>query len=220
MEIAEISAQPRETHGGRACRRLRRQDLVPAVMYGQNEPNVLLSLQQRDVEHLIHEHAYVVRVNWDGRSEPAQIKDMQYDALGDDVLHVDLMRISLTETVVVEVPLTPHGEPAGVEDGGTLDLVVRQLEVECLPTAIPESIRIEVAQMGIGDVLHVADIALPEGVKALAEPEMTVATVVPPQEELEEEAEPLAGEMSAEPKVIGRETEGGAGEEGEPGRSG
>lgn len=206
MDIVEIEARPREVRGSRACRRLRREELVPAIVYGRKEPGVLLSLTRGDVEHLIHDRAHVLRVNWDGHHENVQIKEVQYDALGDDVLHVDLVRISLSETVTVSVPVEIHGEAAGVAEGGALGLVHHEFEVECLPTAIPESVRIEVSQLGIGDALKVADIEFPEGVTPLDDPEAVVVTVVPPQE-LPEEEVPLGEELAAEPEVIGREAE-------------
>jgi large subunit ribosomal protein L25 len=116
------------------------------------------------------------------------------------------MRISLTEAVTVSVPVETHGDAAGVEEGGILDVIMHELEVECLPTAIPEKVRVEVADLGIGDSVRVADMVLPEGVVATAEPEAVVVVVAPPAEEEEEEVAGLA-EEGLEPEVIGREEE-------------
>ncbi len=204
MDVHEIAAQPREMNGTRACRRLRKQEMVPAVLYGHGQPNVMLTLQIDAIEKAIDERALVLRVVWDGSEETAQIKEVQYDAVGDNVLHVDLARISLTETLTVTVPVKTHGEPRGVDEGGLLELLEFELEVECLPTDIPESIRVEVADLGIGDSLTIADIAFPEGVTPTGEPEMAVVSVVMPAEE-EEEEEPETA--MAEPEVIGREAE-------------
>ena len=169
MDIAEINVRLREDVGRQASRRLRRTDLVPAILYGRNEPNVTLAIERGVLERLIHEHAYIVRVAWDGQQENVQIREIQYDSLGDDILHVDMVRISLSETVTVSVSVVPRGEAAGVNEGGTLDLVLHELEIECLPIAIPESLRIDVSQLGIGDSLRIADLTLPEGVTALGE---------------------------------------------------
>jgi large subunit ribosomal protein L25 len=206
MDILEVEAKPREARGTAACNRLRKQDLVPAVLYGHGEPNVLLSMKRREVEHLIEDHNFIVCIAWDGQRDNAQMREIQYDALGDHIIHVDFMRISLTETVVVSVPIETHGDAAGVDEGGILDVIMHELEIECLPMAIPENIRVEVAELGIGDSLRVADIVLPEGVTAAADPEAVVVNVAPPAEEEEEEVLGLT-EEGLEPEVIGREEE-------------
>jgi large subunit ribosomal protein L25 len=215
MDIVEIEARPREVCGSRACRRLRREDLVPAVIYGRDAPNVVLSITRSDLEHLVRERTFIVSVSWDGQRENAQITEIQYDALGDDIIHVDLVRISLSEVVTVSVSIEIHGEAAGIAEGGALDQVLHELEVECLPTAVPENLRVEVAGLAIGDTLRVADIKLPEGARALDDPETVVVTVVAPQELAEEEDALLGEEAMAEPEVIGREAaQGGEPDEG------
>ena len=216
MDIAELQAQPREARGLRACRRLRRQGLVPAVVYGHGEPNVLLSVRCSDVEKLLEERNFIVQVRWDGRDENAQVKEIQYDALGDDILHVDLQRISLTETITVSVPIEVHGEAAGVKAGGVLDVQLHDVEVECLPTAVPEKLRAEVAALEIGDDLRVSDLTLPEGVAVTEDADAVVVVIAPPADVEEEEPEGLDAEGTAEPEVIGRpadEDEADAGNE-------
>lgn len=205
MDIAEIEARPRQERGSRACQRVRKQGLVPAVIYGHGQPNVLLCLRRSSVEQLLEKRTFIVQVNWGGKRESAQIREIQYDALGDEVVHVDFVRISLSEAVTVSVPVESHGEAVGVVEGGMLDLREHQLEVECLPTAIPEQIRVEVSQLGIGDGLRVRDIQFPEGVKPIADADMVVVVIAPPAEVVEEEAEVLPEEIAAEPEVIGRE---------------
>ncbi len=205
MQVHDIEARPREGRGSRACRRLRRQDLVPAVMYGHGEPSVLLTLRAHDVEELLDERAMILKVVWDGQEETAQLKDVQFDALGDEVLHVDLARISLTEKIRVSVPVETHGDAPGEEEGGILEMVQYGLEVECLPTEIPDSITVEVSELGIGDNLTVGDLGFPAGVVPVADADLVVVTVVPPPEEEEEEAAPE--DLLAEPELIGREEE-------------
>ncbi len=205
MDIAEIEARPREVRGSRACRRLRHQGLIPAIIYGRGQPNVLLTLREQDVEELVEEHAFIVQVGWDGVQENAQIKDVQYDAFGDEIVHVDLVRISLTERIVVAVPVETHGDAVGVSEGGVLETVQHELEVECLPMAIPDSIMVEVAELAIGDNLTVGDLRFPEGVEPVTEADTVVVTVVPPSELEEEEEE--AEELLLEPELIGAEEE-------------
>ncbi len=205
MEIAEIQARPRLERGTRACKRLRAQGLLPAVIYGRGEPNVLLSLRRGTVETLLEDRTFIVQVGWDGQQESAQLKEVQYDALGDKVVHVDLVRISLTETITVSVRVELHGEAAGAAEGGVLDLRRHELEVECLPAAIPERLRVEVASLAIGDDLRIADIEFPEGVQPVEDPDTVVVVVLPPAQVEEEEAEAGLEGILAEPEVIGRE---------------
>jgi len=204
MEVHEIEAHLRDTRGSLACRKLRRQNLVPAILYGHGETNVLLSLRAHDIEQALAERTLVLKVLWDGLEDTAQIKHVQYDALGDDVLHVDLNRVSLTETVTVTVPVKTHGEAPGVVEGGVLELILFELEVECLPTNIPEDIRVEVSGLNIGDNLTVADLAFPQDVAPVDEPDSVVVTVAAPVEEAEEE-EAAPETMIGEPELIGRE---------------
>ncbi|MBS3764382.1 MAG: 50S ribosomal protein L25 [Planctomycetes bacterium] len=207
MDIPTIQAWPREERGTRPCRRLRKRGLIPAVMYGRGEGNVLLTVQQNELEHLLKEHALILEVEWDGNSQPVQIREVQYDALGDNILHTDLGRISLSETVQVSVPVEAHGEPEGVKEGGVLELVMHEIEVECLPVNIPEEIRVEVGPLEIGDDLRIRNVAFPQGVEPVPDPNTVVVTCVPPMEMVGEEEEELAEEILAEPEVIGREEE-------------
>jgi large subunit ribosomal protein L25 len=205
MDVAEIQAELRAVRGTRPCKRLRKQGLVPAILYGHGGDNVALTLNRKEIEKHLADHNFILRVKWDGQSQHAQIKDIQHDHLGDHIIHVDLVRISLREIVNVSVPVETHGQPVGVGDGGVLELLMFEIEIECLPTAIPQSIRVEVAELGLHDSLTVGDIRFPDGVRPTAEPETPVVVVVAPTEEVEEEeavAEPAAG-----PEVIGRVAE-------------
>jgi len=204
MDIMQIEARPREVRGSRACRRLRTLGLVPAVLYGRQRENVLLSVGRRDLEKLIHARAVIVQVNWDGQQDAAQVREVQYDTLGERVEHVDFLRISLTEKVTVSVRVETHGLAAGVTQGGVLDLREHELEVQCLPTAIPERLRVEVSALAIGDALRVREMQFPEGVTPTADPDLVVVAVVQPTEVTPEAAEAAPAEAITEPEVIGR----------------
>ena len=215
MDIPSIEAWPREERGTRPCRRLRSRGLVPAVLYGRGESNVMLSVREQALARLIQEHHTILQVEWDGRVTPVQIKEIQYDHLGDEILHADFNRISMSETVQVSVAIEVHGEPVGVKQGGLLEVVLHEVLVECLPTAVPESIRVEVAELDIGDGLRVSDLVLPEGASVLEDPEAMVVAVAHAAEIVEEvEEEPTA---MAQPEVIGRAPEDGAAPEGDGG---
>lgn len=175
---------------------------MPAVLYGRDEPNVLLTIRGDALEKLLAEHSSVLQVEWDGQQDPAQIKEVQYDALGDHLVHADFGRISLTETVEVAVPVETHGQSVGVKAGGVLDVLLHEIEVECLPANIPERIRVEIAGLNIGDDLRLRDVPLPEGARATGDPDAVVLMVAQPAAVEEEVA--AEEEIAAEPEVIGR----------------
>jgi len=206
MEIPQVEASPREVSGSRACRRLRRQGLAPAVLYGRGGPNVLLTLHKETVAELVERRELIVQVSWDGRLEDAQITEVQYDAFGDEILHVDLTRISLSESVEVAVAVATRGEAPGVSEGGVLEIVQHELRIQCLPSAIPEKITVDISGLNIADNLTVADLDLPPGVSVVAGGETVILTVLPPSE-VEEEAELAPEELLLEPERIGAEAE-------------
>ena len=206
MAVVELQAWPREERGSRPSRRLRRQGLVPAVLYGRGEPNVLLKLQEQDLFELLTTHTSVVELQWDSTTQPAQVKELQVDRLEDRVLHADFVRISLSEKIEVSVPLETVGEAPGVEEGGVLEMQMREVDVECLPQAIPESIEVDVSELEMGDSLLIRDLDWPEGVTPLNDPTRVSVGVVSPTE-IEEEEEEEPEEMFAEPEVIGEEEE-------------
>ncbi|MFP4175980.1 MAG: 50S ribosomal protein L25 [Candidatus Brocadiia bacterium] len=209
MDIPTIEASPRGESGTRASRRLRRQGRVPVIMYGRDEPNVPLHVDVHDIESLLDRHALIWQIECDGESTPVQIREVQYDALGEDILHADLERISLSERVEVAVSVETEGEPVGVrEEGGVLEVVTHEVDVRCLPTEIPESLTVEVSELEIGDDLRAGDIDYPEGVEPVEDANTVIVTCVPPMEMVtEEEEEALAEEFMAEPEVIGAEEE-------------
>ena len=205
MDMFELRAWSREERGTRPCRRLRRRGLVPAVLYGRSKPNVLLAVRESDIEQILREHAYIIRLEWNGQAENAQMNEIQMDPLGDEVLHADFMRISLTETVTVSVLVKVTGEAPGVAEGGVLDILMHEIEVNCLPTAIPDYLTADVSGLNINGDLRLGDLHLPEGVSPVLEADAVVAVVTPPVEVPEEEQEE---ELIGEPEVIGREAGG------------
>lgn len=208
MDIPTIRAWARDERGTRASRRLRKRRLVPAVLYGRGEPNVLLSVEEDAITRLVAQHAMILQVEWDGHQASTQLKAVQLDSLGDSILHVDFNRISLTETVRVTVPIEVHGEPAGVkEQGGVLEMIVHEIEVECLPTSIPEKIRVDVTGVHVGEDVRVGALQLPEGIRALGDPDVVVLLVAMPMEIVEKEEAALAEAVAVEPEVIGKKEE-------------
>src|SRR3954466_5185425 len=174
---AQVTIKPRPELGSRANKRLRDAGFVPGVIYGHKEDVVPVTLPKIElVKHLNH-GAHLFALALDGKNENVLVKDVQYDHLGIEVLHVDFARVDLNERVEVTVPLLLKGDPKGEAEGGVLQQVVADLEIECLVRQIPAQIRHNVSAMGLNDVLHVKDLQLPSGVRATQDPDLMVATV-------------------------------------------
>src|SRR5690349_18606116 len=154
-QTAQITARPRAELGSRANKRLRDSGLLPGVIYGHKEAVVPVTLPRKEVVTHLQHGAHLFDLALDGKSEKVLVKEVQYDHLGAEVIHVDFARVSLDEKVEVTVPLELKGEPKGAEEGGVLQQIIAELEVECLVTEIPDRILHNVAEMALNDVLHI-----------------------------------------------------------------
>jgi large subunit ribosomal protein L25 len=209
-ETVELKGEKREGHGTRLARKLRADGRVPAVLYGHKEATVPLTLPGEELAAAIRHGSRVVELKLDGAAQQALIREVQWDHLGKELLHVDFIRVSRDERIQVNVPVEIRGVAPGVTAGGVLDQPLHTLRVECLAIAVPDSIRVNVSELQIGSAIHVRDLHLPEGVTGLDDPESVVLIIKTPQAEPEPgAAAPEAG--AAEPEVIGRK----AAEEGE-----
>jgi large subunit ribosomal protein L25 len=200
VQTAQVSAKSRSELGTRANRRLRESGLLPGVIYGHKEAVVPVTLPRKQVVDFLDRGAHLFDLSLDGKSEKVLIKEVQYDHLGLEVIHVDFARVSLDEKVKVTVPVELKGTPKGEADGGVLQQIISELEVECLVTEIPDAIRHNVNDMALNDVVHIKDLKLPEGVKAMQDGDLIVATV----KEILEVLPAAVEEGAAEPEVIGR----------------
>jgi large subunit ribosomal protein L25 len=209
-----IQVQPRTPGGGRAARKVREQGRIPAIVYGNRKDAAAVSVDQGAMLALLHTGTQLAHVAGDGgAAELVLIKEVQWDPMGGRILHVDFNRVDVNRKVRVQVPLELKGKPAGAEEGGVLDQVLLQIEVECLPLDIPkEPIRASAAEMKVGDIMHVRDVRLPPKLTAITGPDTVVATVKIPLETVE--PAPVEG-AAAEPEVIAKgkiEEEGAEGE--------
>ena len=205
-QTAQITAKPRNELGSRANKRLRDAGMLPGVIYGHKEAVVPVTLPKKEVVNHLSHGTHLFELGLEGKNETVLVKEVQYDHLGLEVLHVDFARVSLDEKVEVTVPLELKGEPKGEAEGGVLQQIVAELEIECLVTDIPSVIVHNVSEMKLDDVLHIKELKLPPGVKALQDEDQVVAQV----KAIEEEAAPAeAAEGAAEPEVIGRKPEEG-----------
>lgn len=215
MDEIKLDVQIRNQIGSRKIKAIRKENYVPAIVYGGKKRGpTSIKVDRRAYEHVMRLHqgqSVVFHLNvLEGekklRDYSAIVKEEQHDPVSDNLLHIDFHRISLTEEIEVKVSVSTKGEAVGVkEGGGSLDHALWELDIVCLPTNIPEKIEIDVSGLNIGDAIHIKDIVLPEGVVTKHDPEAILASVVPPMKEVEV---PVEGEEEGEPEVIGEKAEG------------
>jgi len=195
-----LKAEIREHTGSRHAAKVRKKGRIPAIVYGHKQDAVAISLDAHSLIDGLHHGRRLMDVQIGRKQEKMIIKDLQYDYLGKDIIHVDLMRVDVTETVRVTVPIELKGTAKGTHDGGIVEEHTDHLEVECKATDIPESIVVWVKELSVGDSLHAGDIELPDGIKLVSPPDMVLVTcslvaAAKSTEEIEEE-------MPAAPEVI------------------
>jgi large subunit ribosomal protein L25 len=202
-ETAVLVAQERSEHGTHAAQRLRKHGQVPGVVYGHKEATVSIAVSAEELNRAIRHGARIIDLKQGQGVQRALIKELQWDPLGHDILHVDFTRISKDEKLELRVRIQLRGTAPGVTAGGILSQVLHELTVECLPESIPDSIRVNIGTLQIGDVLHIRDVVLPPGVALKGDPDAVVVQITAPIVEAEAPAAPGAAE-TAEPEVIGR----------------
>lgn len=207
-ETVALPAQKRDKSGTRHARRLREHGQLPAVVYGHGEETACITIPLEDFYQAIRHGSRLIDLQSDGGVQTALISEVQWDALGDQLLHVDFTRVSKDERVSVEVNLELKGTSPGAEAGGVLDQQMHSIEVECAAVDVPDAIIVNINELQLEEAIHVRDLHLPEGVTTGEDPDAVVIQVVSPVEEPEEEEEEGEGE-SAEPEVIKREKEEG-----------
>lgn len=208
--MAEVlKVEKRKPHGKREARRLRAAGSVPANLYGHGEENVSLALRADEVRAVVRHGARVVDLEGDVK-EKAFIRDLQWDTYGTHVLHLDLTRVSADERLEIKVSVELRGTAAGTQQGGIIEQVIHDVDIECLATEIPEKLILRIADLQLDGSLTASAIELPPGVKLVSDPDELVVHCVHPAAEAE--AEPTAG-AGAEPEVIGRKAEEGEDEE-------
>jgi large subunit ribosomal protein L25 len=212
MEKITLTAQVREKAGKGVARSLRRNSMIPAVLYSHGK-SLPISMGDKEVTQVLNteggEHA-LITLKLDGAKDQANrmalIKDYQVDPIRGALIHVDLMEVAMNEKVRIPVAVHITGSAAGVKEGGILQAGLRTLEVECLPTQIPDSINIDISALKINESVHVRDITVAEGIRILTEGDATVATIQPPisVEKLEAmlTATPPAAAEGAEPELV------------------
>ncbi len=211
-----LTAEAREGVGKGVARKLRAAGRIPAVVYGKGKAGSSIAVDPAALETLLHKSGSgmntLIDLSLSGQTTTVLVKHLQRDPIRGRYLHADFYEVDLQKEVQVDVPLHFTGKARGLEFGGILDHPVREVQVACLPRAIPDSIDVDVTELEVGDSLHIRDLAVPEGVRILSDPELSVANVALPAAEEEAAAEVAAeGEEAAAPA----EGEAPAGKEGE-----
>lgn len=204
MEQINLNARVRKTTGNSPARSLRREGRIPAVLYGPKTEPILLSIDSREFEQIAKKSTIgsvllnLQIQNGDSTSRPAMVKELQTHPVTHRFLHVDFYEIDMQRKIKVMVPVVVRGKAKGVEDGGLLQIVRREIEVLCLPTEIPEAFEVDVSDLDIGDAIHLEDIQTVGNVEIVEETNVTVITVLAPKVEVEAVEELVEGEEALE----------------------
>jgi len=220
MDNVSIVVQKRDVTGTRASKRMRKEGLIPGVMYGHGKEAVLIAVAPHALRDALTTGAgthAVLNVTFEGqkRSHHAIVKDMTLDRVKNTVIHIDLQEIRLDETIETTVAVRFEGEAKGVKSGGMLDESTREVTVKGLVTAIPEHLVVDVSELDMNETLQVSDLVVPEGIEIMADPEEVLCSVLPPRKVEEEEGvegeEAAEGAAAAEPEIVGKKEEEGEG---------
>ena len=207
MQKIQLQANVRKEISKGATKALRKQECIPAVLYGHGIKTLNLAVEQKKFEQVVkkmHGENILISLSIDdngsSKQEIVMIRNIQYHPVSDGLLHIDFYKILLHEKITTRINIILTGEAPGVKEGGVLDHSIRDVEVSCLPDKIPGHFEVDVAQLEIGSSIHIRDLSIPEDVEVLADPDQAVVSVVPPtiikEEEVavEEEPEVIEGE--------------------------
>ena len=216
MELIELKTNVRTTVGNGPARRLRQTGQIPAVLYGPKTESVLLSVNKNDLDLVLKKGRsgqiilnLVIQNNGETYTRPAMIKELQVHPVSRNYLHIDFYEIDMDRKITIGIPIVTVGSSVGVERGGVLQIIRRELEVQCLPFEVPKSIQIDVTDLDMGDSIHLEDISLDGDVEFIGESNLTVVTVLTPKIEEEPEEEEELEEEDAE-KEEGETSEAGS----------
>ena len=198
----------------KGAKTLRREGLIPGILYYAGETNVNISVDKLVLYHALQSGQHIFEIELDGNTQFTMIKELQYHPVTDEVLHIDLMRVRRSEKMTIFVPLVLVGEAVGIKEGGVLSQSMTQIEISCFPTDVPDQIELNIDDLEMNSSKSVADITLDnEDIEILSAEELNIVSVHPPAAEEEPEVEELEGEELEE----GEEGEEGA--EGETGEA-
>ncbi|OEU62896.1 MAG: 50S ribosomal protein L25/general stress protein Ctc [Desulfobacterales bacterium PC51MH44] len=211
MDLIELKANIRTTVGNGPARRLRQAGQIPAVFYGPETEPILLSVYTSDFEQVLKKSSIgqvllnLVIKDGDTFAKTVMVKELQIHPVSRDFLHVDFYEIAMDRKIRVKVPVVTTGKAKGIEFGGILQIIRRELEVLCLPLETPQSIEIDITDLDMGDSIHIGEISQEVDIEFLEDANVTVVTVLIPKIEVEEE--PVEEEIEEGEEVIAEEGE-------------
>lgn len=197
-----LNVTSRNETGSSRMRRLRHQGMVPAILYGHGEANVNLAVSADELFGVIKHGGKLLTLRGEV-ADSALLRAVQWDTFGKEILHVDLMRVSATELVDTRVTIELRGTAVGISEGGVIQFITHEIEIECPAAAIPEKIQVNVIDLHLGKAIHASEVPLPEGAKLVTNPEVVIAQCVAPKVEEEVTAPPVEG--AVEPELIKKE---------------
>ncbi len=206
-DAARIRVEPRDAQknkgtGTRVAHRLRKSGRIPAVIYGHKQAVVPVTLGHEDVLRMVKSPSHLAELDLGGTTETVLIRDVQWDHLGKEVLHLDFARVSAEEMIETEVPIEIRGHAAGIAGGGIVEQLVHSLRVKCKAGAIPDSIKVDISELQVNQGIDVSDLKLPPDVTVNADPEVLIVHVVT-RAAAPEPTEPVpGGEIPTQPEVI------------------
>jgi large subunit ribosomal protein L25 len=196
LELIELKTNIRTTTGNGPARRLRQKGQIPAVLYGPGTESVLLSVNISDIDRILKKGRIaqallnlVILNNEETSTKTVMVKELQHHPVSRNFLHIDFYEVAMDRKIMVNIPVTTIGKAKGVENGGILQIIRRELEVQCFPLDVPESIEIDITDLDVGDSIHLGDIARQSKIEFLDDENFTVVTIVSPK--VEEEEEPV-----------------------------
>ena len=209
MERFKIEAEVREETGKGISRRLRRAGKVPGVVYGKSRSPQPLIVNPDDLKSKLNSNAIIdlTIVGDEETEETVMIKDYQKDVIKGNIIHVDFQHISMDETITITVPIKITGSALGVQEGGVLQQLIREIEIETLPADIPDEFELDISELEMGDSLQVSDLEISGEIEVKTSLDEVIVTIVAPSEEIEEEVEEELEDEFIEPEVIGEEDE-------------
>jgi large subunit ribosomal protein L25 len=202
IRVEPRDAQKNKGTGTRVARRLRKGGRIPAVIYGHKQAVVPVTLSHDDVLRMVKSPSHLAELDLGGTTETVLIRDVQWDHLGKEVLHLDFARVSAEEVIETEVPVRIHGHAAGTAAGGIVEHLVHSLSIKCRAGAIPDSIKVDISGLELDQGIHVRDLTLPPDVTADADPELLLVHIVTRAVAPEPTEAPPGGEVPAQPEVI------------------
>ena len=205
METHVLPVEIRTQTGKNANHRLRAEGYIPAVLYSHGESQNIMVKKKNFFKifkgHISENVLLDLQIqNFSESPVKAFVKDYQRHPITDEILHVDFYRVTMTEAISTKVPVEVIGIPIGVKQGGILEIIEREIEVECLPSDLPEKISIDVTNLSIGNSIHVKDITSPKGVKIINDPDIVVITVLSPHKATEKVVQPATEEVKTTEK--------------------